>query len=203
MSAVQEIDKKTSGTAALGFSQQVDLGAGRTGVFQTHLPSDCTLAELNGMLDKMCAASDRLRAHYKIEERERDVDLLVNEQAQHDEDMAKADERFEIEQARLRDHLLKQETARTNFMVVKEEEHAASGRRGKFEPKGAEKTQVNAVDAGVEKIKQGIARNKAEHDITHAKHAELKTRRGELVAKHQREIAKCQEIMARGLEAAV
>lgn len=196
-------EKVIGPTPALGFSIQVDLGAGRTGVLQTALPNDCSLGELNGMLDKMNSASDRLRAHYKIEERERDIEMLQNEQAQHDEDLGKVDERFATDQEKLKTQLLEQEAARTNFVAAKEEAHRESGRRGNYEAKGVDKSQLAGVASNVEKTKEMLARNKAEHDITHEKHADLKQRRADLVAKHQREIDKCRQVMARGLEAAV
>lgn len=87
-------------TPALGFSMQVDLGAGRVATLQTFLPNDCSKLDLNKMLDKMTAAGDRQRAHYQIEGLERDVAELEKRQVQHILDVEKVEEDFHAEQKR-------------------------------------------------------------------------------------------------------
>lgn len=186
--------------AALGFSVQVDLGAGRTAVMQTHLPNDCSQVALNQMFTKMNRAGDFCRAHYKIEEEQRTVDLVENEQRQHTEDLDRIDVDY-VKQQDEREHaLVKAEQARVNFLQAKAGEHAESGRRGTYEPKGNEKTQINAVTRNAEDLRNAIAKAKAEHDITHAKYDELKKRRLELIGRHKAEIARCQATIDAGLK---
>ena len=184
---------------ALGFSIQVDLGAGRTAVMQTHLANDCSLPELNKMFDKMNAAGDRQRAHYKIEEEVRQVELLEKEQRQHKEDLDRIDKDYEEAQEKRQVEAEKAQGVLDTFMDAAREAHATSGRRGEFALRGAEKSQFNGVAANVAKLKEELAKAKAEHDVTHAKWVELSKRRNELIEKHQREIARCREIEARGL----
>jgi hypothetical protein len=63
------------------------------------------------MLDKMTAAGDRQRAHYKLEELERDVAKLEKEQSQHQEDLERIDRNFEDEKQKRIDAITKAEKA--------------------------------------------------------------------------------------------
>ena len=58
--------KGVGGTPALGVSVNMQFAAGRQVVFQTHLPQECSVDELNTLLDKM---NDRfihcLYKHYR------------------------------------------------------------------------------------------------------------------------------------------
>jgi len=184
---------------AIGFSLQVDLGAGRVGVFQTALPNDCSLIELNRMLDKMNRAGDRQRAHYKIEEEERSLALVRKEQAQHKEDLDAVDERFAKDMTALAAEAERMQKAADNFMETVRNAHVES-RRGEFELKGAQKSNYNRLSEGIAKIKDEMAMKQAEYDKTHEQWKSLHARREELIEKHVAEIARCRAIVDAGLK---
>jgi chromosome segregation ATPase len=201
MSAVEKLRPKQDATSemqqvpALGFSVQVDLGAGRAAVFQSAVAGDCDIAELNTVLDKINRAGDRQRAHYKIEEELHKLEQIEQEQRQHTEDLQEVDQRYAEEQKQLRADVLKAEKARGNFYTAHQADHEARGRRGAYEPKGIERTQVNSLTKGIEQLEEDIAKATAEHDKTHMQFNDLKRRRAEVIAKHRKEIERCREIV--------
>ena len=121
---------------ALGFSLQVDLGAGRVCTLQTHVASDCSLRDLNMMLDKMTAAGDRQRAHYKIEELERDLKQTEKEQAQHQEDLDRVDREHEAAQAKRQAAAEAAVKTLGEFEKVVAAQHEERGGRGPVALKG-------------------------------------------------------------------
>lgn len=185
---------------AIGFSLQVDLGAGRVGVFQTAMPNDCSLPELNRMLDKMNRAGDRQRAHYKIEEEERSIELLKKEQAQHQEDLDAVDKRFFADMETLRQSADRAQKTIDNFMATARDAHVESGRRGEFELKGAQKSQYNTTATGVAKAKEEMAMKQTEFDKTHAQWNDLHKRREDLIVKHTADLERYKALVAAGLQ---
>lgn len=185
--------------AALGFSIQIDFGAGRTGVLQTHLSNDCSLIDLNRMLDKMTAAGDRQRAHYKIEEEERALESIEKDQRQHAEDIVKVDADFLVAQEQRREEIRRAESALADSVQMLANAHIASGRRGEFELRGKEKSNAAVAEARIKQLKEEYLNKQAEHDDTHKKFNELRKRRQDLIEKHKVEIDRLRAIVASGL----
>lgn len=55
---------------AMGITMQLNIGDRRSIVIQTHTTRDCEDKELNGVLDKITRAMDRINARYRIRELE-------------------------------------------------------------------------------------------------------------------------------------
>lgn len=183
---------------ALGFSLQVDLGAGRVATLQTFLPNDCPQSALDGMLDKMTKAGDRQRAHYKIEELkaqlQREVDAIA--QAQHDIDKTNADHEQRVAVLMADGERLQGKA--DEVLRVAQDEHVGSGRRGKFELRGTTKSAYDSGTLQVTKIKEALvaAENERENTIRNLHNG----RKGHSVlkAKIEAEIAECQKIVSGG-----
>ena len=185
---------------ALGFSLQVDLGAGRVCTLQTHVASDCSLRDLNMMLDKMTAAGDRQRAHYKIEELERDLKQTEKEQAQHQEDLDRVDREHEAAQAKRQAAAEAAVKTLGEFEKVVAAQHEERGGRGPVALKGHNKANYDRVASSVTKLKTEMANAQSERDVAHANSKTVFDRRAEIIAKMQAEIAHCKEIVADGLK---
>ena len=70
--------KGTETAPALGVSLNAQFAAGRQVVFQTHLPQDVSVDELNGLLDRMNAAVDRAEAFYAQEQARKQLEVDEN-----------------------------------------------------------------------------------------------------------------------------
>jgi hypothetical protein len=180
---------------ALGFSMQVDLGAGRVCTLQTFLPNDCTVEHLNHMLDKMTAAGDRQRAHYKIEELEREIEQHEREQAQHQEDLDRLDREYEARQEQRNAEVEKAQLALDNLNAAARDAHVATGKRGEFALRGTDKSRHDAVSSGVQALVLEMAKDEAEHDVAHANSTKTFERRGQIIERTRAEIARCKAIV--------
>lgn len=60
---------------AIGMSYSVQVGDGRSLVFQGHIERDAPLEDLNGLVDKLRVAADRQVAFGKVEGLEKDIEL--------------------------------------------------------------------------------------------------------------------------------
>ena len=192
-------DEKKVDAPALGFSVQVDLGAGRTAVMQTHLSNDCSQVDLNRMFMKMNLAGDFQRAHYKIEEQQRQIEIIEGDMRQAAEDLERIDATYVKEQAQLDASLDKALAARNTFVTLKTEQHQASGKRVAWEPKGAEKADLTRVDRGVTDLQDALLRAKVEHDKIHTQHADLKLQRQKSLARYEADITRCKAVIDAGL----
>ena len=56
----------------------MQFAAGRQVVFQTHLPQECSVEELNTLLDKMNAVADRAEAFYAQDQARRQLEVEEN-----------------------------------------------------------------------------------------------------------------------------
>jgi hypothetical protein len=198
VTALKPKESPTTQIPILRYSLTFDLGAGRVCAMETYSPSDGSLRDLNLMLDKMTAAGDRQRAHYKIEELERELDGLEKEQAQHAEDLARIDREYEAAQAK------RQEQAEAGTKALSGIEEAAANdprKRGPvIELKGAVKANYGRVKDGVEKLKAEMEKAKEERTVAHGNSKTVMDRRAALIAKAKDEIARCREIVAAGLK---
>jgi hypothetical protein len=186
--------------AALGMSLQVDLGAGRVCTLQTFIPADAHLVELNMMLDKMTSAGDRQRAHYKIEEKERELAQLEKDQAQHQEDLDRIDVDYEAAQARRMDQAEKAVKSADDYEVAAKANWNPA-KRGEYKQSKHDEANLARVRGGVDKLKGEMDVAKAEHDKAHGESAKTMERRLALIEKTRAEIARCREIVADGLKA--
>lgn len=191
----QAVADGTAATAALGFSMQVDLGAGRVCTLQTHLANDCTVEQLNHMLDKMTSAGDRQRAHYKIEELEREIEQHEREQAQHQEDLDRLDREYEARQEQRHAEIEKAQKALDNLNAAAREAHVATGKRSDFTLRGTDKSRHDAVASGVQALVLEMAKDEAEHDVAHANSTKTFDRRGQIIARTRDEVARCKAIV--------
>lgn len=187
----------------LGFSMQVDLGAGRVCTLQTFLPNTCGLGELNAMLDKMTQAGDRQRAHYQIEGLQRELAELEKRQAQNVEDLAQIDETFAAEQ---KDRAAKIEAAKKQI-AGHEAAHAAWAEQKNVRDPSRLKSNEKA---NIEKLEKTIAGLEAEMSVagedelpyaTSKRAAQLTVDTGAAqIAKKKAEIERNQAIVAGGLK---
>ena len=185
---------------ALGMSLQVDLGAGRVCTLQTFVSSDCSVVELNQMLDKMTAAGARQRSSYKIEELERDLEKLQREHDQQVEDLAKVDEDFEAAQAKRQEEGAQAIAALEKFRAGALAATTASGRR-EAKMNKQDESYAKRVEDGIEKIKAAIKAAADEHARVRGEIEKTMIRRQEVIEKTRAEIARCKEIVAAGLKA--
>jgi len=63
---------------ALGVSMNAQFAAGRQVVFQTHVPQDVSIDDLNKLLDTMNEAADRAEAYYAQEQARRQLEVENN-----------------------------------------------------------------------------------------------------------------------------
>lgn len=180
---------------SLGFSMQVDLGAGRVCVLQTHLPNDCSAAELDGMLDKMTQAGDRQRAHYKIEELERDLAKLSQEQAQHKEDLARIESDYQAKVEERNAQMLVAQKSVDDFMDQAREAHGERGGRSAFALRGPDASRVNNVKTGITQLQADNDRALAERDVALRNSQATFDRRDKMMADLTAEIAQCRAIV--------
>lgn len=181
---------------ALGFSLQVDLGAGRIATLQTFLPNDCPQHALDGMLDKMTKAGDRQRAHYKIEELQADLKKVQSaiDQAQYDIDKTNADHDTAMQLRHAEYDTLQSKLDK--LMETARDEHVGSGRRGEFKLRGTTQSAHNAGTSAVEKAKEEII--KAENERENTIRNFVNGRSGRMAQKKmiEAEIAECQKIVS-------
>lgn len=175
--------------SALGFSVQTDLGAGRSIVFQTHLPNDVSADEINAMVDKMLGAADRAKARYDIEALTRtlEADEKMLAQAREDEERCRRD--WEAQQA-LREKDLKraQEDYDTSFSEAYER-HSGSGRRGEFTPSA----QIRAKGAALARAKEDFEKERIKHEAEVGNFHTTVVRWESEIAKKRAEIASLRE----------
>lgn len=179
--------------AALGFSIQVDLGAGRVATMQTFIPNDMPLSALNSMLDKMTAAGDRQRAHYKIEELRRSLEMEQKLYSDAEEDVARLDSQFEADVVKRKAEMERMTKTLDAYNREAQDAHVASGRRGEFKRPAAAKT----VETGIERAQEDLAKLAAERDVAKANLAITQKRRAEIIARFQAEIDDCEMIVGK------
>lgn len=182
---------------ALGMSIQVDLGAGRVCTLQSHVASDCSIAELNDLLDKMTQAGDRQRAHYKLEELHRDLAKQEKDKVQCEVDYDQHKKVFSEQQAKRVVDLERQAKTVDDYEKAKRAERGA-GRRGPVELKGQDAANVKRLSESVTALKDQIP----QADLAYA--TECGNFEGSLKAhaktieRTQREIARCEAIVRGG-----
>lgn len=184
---------------ALGMSLQVDLGMGRIATLQTFVPSDASQRDLNTMLDKMTRAGDRQRAHYKLEELNRDLLEEQRKHAQMEEDIATAKASFSAEQEKRLAAVQKQEKVVANFEAAKRAERGAN-RRGEVELKGADAANVATLTNAVKAMKDDIVAADLQYPVDCANREASLATHAKAIARIEREIARCKEIEKAGLE---
>lgn len=185
--------------AALGFSLQIDLGAGRVCTMQTFLPNFCSAIELNRMLDKMTAAGDRQRAHYRIEELEREIAREEKAQEQHKEDLARLDREHEAKQAARDAQIEKLRTALDNFEAARRDAHVESGRRGEFQLRGTDKQSADRATSEITKAVAERDQAEVERNVAHQNSLVTIKRQDEILARMREEVERCKATVAAGL----
>lgn len=183
----------------LGFSMQVDLGAGRVCTLQTFLPNDCSIDELNAMLDKMTKAGDRQRAHYNIEGLLRDLKKFEKEQEQALEDLAKSEAEHKETQAGRTASVEKAYKALGTYEAAATVDAAERGRRVPG-PTAQDRANMKRTQNGIEKLKVEIEVAENEHQKSIFEAQKVINRRQEMIDKTKEEIARCKEIVGKGLE---
>lgn len=203
MSAVAKIsgrplDAPAQEAPALGFSLQIDLGAGRVATMQTFLPNSCDITELNAMLDKMTRAGDRQRAHYKIEELKLQLQRENDFINQAKDDLARIDGEHDKTQAQRHADMQMFQKQIDAAMELARDNHVGSGRRSEFAPKGTTKSAVDAGKNAVKKIVTDIATAENEREKAHQNLRTTISGRLALKAKIEAEMAECELIVAQG-----
>lgn len=184
----------------LGFSLQVDLGAGRVATLQTFLPNDCSLVELNEMLDKMTSAGDRQRAHYQIEGFERELKQYEKEQEQGRLDLEKIEADFQQAQLDRMRQIEQHGSSIASFEEARAAANEDSGRRNPQRLTAQQAANVKTIEKRMGELKAAIEVAKEEHAKTLIEAKKVIERRAALIEKTKREIEHCRAIVARGLE---
>lgn len=203
MSAVAKIsgrplDAPAQEAPALGFSLQIDLGAGRVATMQTFLPNSCDITELNAMLDKMTHAGDRQRAHYKIEELQSDLKKINSAIAQHQYDIDKTNSDHDTSMALRYDEIETLQKKADALEGAARDEHVGSGRRGVYAPRGTTKSAIDAAKSAVAKMKEEIIKAENERENIIRNHVNGRKSRMAQKAAMETEIADCELIVAQG-----
>jgi hypothetical protein len=176
---------------------QVDLGAGRVASLETYIPSDCTLPELNRLLDKMTAAGDRQRAHYMLEELNRDLLKQEKELVQAQVDFAQHKVVFGQTQAKRTADLERQQTVVVNYTTALSTDER---KRGPVQPKGADKANLQRVTNAAEEMKKQIIDADLAFATECSNYENTIHTYEKAIERTKREIARCQEIEAAGLK---
>jgi hypothetical protein len=184
----------------LGISLNVDLGAGRVCTLQTYVPSECTPVTLNKMLDKMTAAGDRQRAHYRIEELVREVEHLTREFSDHRDDMATVERNYEADCATLKQQAQDAATSVVTTEVLAKEAWQRSGKRGEFKLDAGKTSRIAQINGGIEKIKEALRVKAVERDNAQAQYAILQGKRTARLEKLNAELQECRDKVAAGLQ---
>lgn len=190
-------DAQTPDVPALGMSIQVDLGAGRVATLQTFVPSDMSLPEVNRMLDKMTAAGDRQRAHYMLEELNRDLLKQEKELVQAQVDFAQHNVVFGQTQAKRTADLERQQTVVVNYTTALSTDER---KRGPVQPKGADKANLQRVTNAAEEMKKQIIDADLAFATECSNYENTIHTYEKAIERTKREIARCQEIEAAGLK---
>lgn len=129
--------------SALGISLSCTINEKRALVVQTHLSQDTGQSELNGLLERMCKAADRLDTRYRLSDMKLILQKQIEELPLHEQDLVS----FEEEAIR---------------------KHNVSGRRGDFQWKGQDDTNrkqkaqnVAVLRRRIEDTKKAIAEAEA------------------------------------------
>jgi hypothetical protein len=185
---------------ALGFSLQVDLGAGRVCTLQTCLPNDCGVVALNRMLDKMTAAGDRQRAHYQIEGLERDLVKFEKEQAQGQADLQKIDADFDLEQNNRQIEIDRLSATLATYQAAHADVQAARGVRDPSRQKSNDRANAEKVENRIKDLRAEIQVAPETHANTVRQAQIVLDNRAALIEKTRADIAHNQAIVIAGLK---
>jgi len=122
---------------ALGFSIVATLNNKRQITVQSFVPLDTSKEEIAKTLDKILDQLDRQDTRYRLH----DLKILL-----------------ERDEKSLAQHISQAADLQNAYVA----EHAASGRRGEYEPKGTQKTNIENVRKTIEALKEQVAKIKVE-----------------------------------------
>lgn len=193
-------DSAAASAAALGFSMQVDLGAGRVCTLQTFLPNDCSELELNRMLFKMTHAGDCQRAHYQIEGLERDLQKLEKEQQQGVTDLEAINAGFAAEQKARAEEVVRNNKTIANYQAAHDSAATARGTRDPARIKSAEKANIDKLELRNSKLQAEIEVTPEARMNTVRQAQIVLDNRAALIAKLHTEITRNRQIVADGLK---
>lgn len=155
---------------ATGFNLVINLAGERQITFQSGYEGDETDEAVYARIDRMMKIGDRYKARYSIPEIEADLAKQEETIANLLVDKARLDVEFEAAQTARHDEIRKcQETANAHILDLSQaksaaekqgqDAHAASGRRGNYEPRGVLKVEIDRYDTAMNAAAE--ARDKA------------------------------------------
>jgi len=122
-------------TAAIGISYSVQVDEKRSLVFQTFVPQDTAISEINSLADKLEAVAGRQEAKHELVKLHKDLEHHEKTLRRLEEDIVRIDKQFKVEagalstrgQAKSKADFAKHEAERSNALVsvtrFKEEIH--------------------------------------------------------------------------------
>lgn len=150
--------------AAIGYSILTNLDGNRQITVQCFVPEDAPDKVVNAKLDRAFRVIDRQKARYDIVGEQEELAKERGVLAQLEEDLARVDADFEKAQASLDIQAEEISVQSEDAMGQGYQEHALSGRGGKYVPRGQTAQRLNASAAAKRNVEDAFAKNKAERD---------------------------------------
>lgn len=149
---------------ALGISTVVNMGD-RQITLQFHAPLDMAPADLNEIIDRVMAVADRQQAKAELPALHAELDKHVQTVAQFDEDSARVEHDFEVEQAKADVTIATLVEEKAKAINEAQEKHVASGRVSEFQMGPAVASRVKGFDRDIENVKAAKEKRQAERDL--------------------------------------
>lgn len=184
----------TTEAAALGVSLQVSVGEGRVAVLQTHIPGDCSVVELNEMLDKLAVAGERQRARGKIEEYEEEIEKLETTLVRYRVDLTDVDSNFAKTKIAIEAKMNEYTVQKDNALSAARDAHSSSERRGAFKPQGSTASAIRAAEQAIDNLQADLVKQAQERAVAHENLSKNVKRFEEEIARFRSKIARCESL---------
>lgn len=150
--------------AALGYSIVSNLDGNRQITVQCFVAEDESDEVVNAKLDRVFRVIDRQKARYDIVSEDEEMAKEKATLHQLQEDLARVDADFEATQSGLNEEIIKIDAQGQEAFLKGYNDHAASGRRGEYNPSGASKAQLTNIGMAKKNIEDTLKKNEAERD---------------------------------------
>lgn len=141
---------------ALGYSIVCNMGGDRQMTVQCFVGEDEPDEVVNGKLDRAFRVVDRIKARYDLERHYKEFEEAGRHLRNFLNAIPIADKNAQYQLAALKVELTTKEEARKEVFDQGYNEHASSGRRGSFTPKGSLQSRLVAMDADIAKVREKI-----------------------------------------------
>jgi hypothetical protein len=134
---------------AIGYSVTCNLDGNRQIVFQCFVDQDEDDASVNAKLDRVLRFSDRQRARYELVDMAKEIDELTKTLDQFDIEKGRVEENFQKAQASFDLQIMELRAQAKDLQTKGYNEHAASGRKGDYVPRGATAAQLANIEVAI------------------------------------------------------